>query len=174
MKLRHYVPRTQRSYCSRAGCFPAYVDGQGARLPHAEDRSAFLSPLATARRGAASTQNQALSPRIRGPENRPRGEAEPKGALSHRSESASSSVGRLSPRRFVAAATMNLPAGMLIVAGPKEWMACERDRVMTTAHRCHLEKCRLAYPEPAIHLVRSTVQTALSHPSHARSSSIQG
>jgi integrase-like protein len=60
MQLRHYAPRTQSSYGGWAKRFLTYVDPQGVRLPTADDVSAFLSHLATARQVAASTQNQAL------------------------------------------------------------------------------------------------------------------
>ena len=60
MQLRHYAPRTQRSYGGWARRFLEYVDSQGMRIPTADDVTAFLSHLATARKVAASTQNQAL------------------------------------------------------------------------------------------------------------------
>ena len=60
MQLRHYAPRTQRSYGGWARRFLEYVDSQGLRLPRADDVTAFLSHLATARKVAASTQNQAF------------------------------------------------------------------------------------------------------------------
>lgn len=60
LQLRHYAPRTQRSYLGWARRFLRYIDPQGMRLPTADDVSAFLSHLATAKKVAASTQNQAF------------------------------------------------------------------------------------------------------------------
>ncbi len=57
MQLRHYAPRTQRSYAGWAKRFVKYVDPKGMRLPISGDVSAFLSHLATAKKVAASTQN---------------------------------------------------------------------------------------------------------------------
>jgi len=60
LQLRHYAPRTQRSYLGWARRFLTYVDPKGMRHPDADDVSAFLSHLATVGKVAASTQNQAF------------------------------------------------------------------------------------------------------------------
>jgi len=58
LQLRHYAPRTQRSYREWTKRFLRYIDSRGIRLPTADDVSAFLSHLATARKVAPPTHNQ--------------------------------------------------------------------------------------------------------------------
>jgi integron integrase len=61
MRLRHFSPRTEEAY---VGWMRRYHEFHGRRDPAtlgAEHASAFLNALATRRRVAASTQNQALA-----------------------------------------------------------------------------------------------------------------
>ena len=61
MQLRHYSPRTESSYLGWARRFLGYVQTAGSRRLTSDDVSAFLSHLATSRKVAASTQNQAFN-----------------------------------------------------------------------------------------------------------------
>ena len=61
MRLRHFSPRTESAYL---GWMRRYYESHGRRDPSslgAEHVTAFLNALATRRRVAASTQNQALA-----------------------------------------------------------------------------------------------------------------
>jgi hypothetical protein len=60
LRLRHYSPRTQRSYLGWASRYLRYVGGNGSTLPTPDDAKAFLSYLATRRRVSLRPQNQAF------------------------------------------------------------------------------------------------------------------
>jgi integron integrase len=66
-RLRHYSPRTEEAYVDWVVRYFRYLDGVGTGGPHARHAvtgatvRAFLSHLATRKRVAASTQNQAFS-----------------------------------------------------------------------------------------------------------------
>ena len=60
LRLRHYAASTHRSYLGWARRFLRYIDPQGRRQPSAEEVSAYLSFLATRKKVAAATQNQAF------------------------------------------------------------------------------------------------------------------
>jgi hypothetical protein len=61
LRLRHYSPRTQRSYMGWVKRFIHYLDAPHAKTPDSADAKAFLSFLATRRKVSASTQNQAFN-----------------------------------------------------------------------------------------------------------------
>ena len=61
LELRHYAPRTQRSYLGWARRYLDYLGQRTPWPPTSADAQAFLSQLATRRKVAASTQNQAFN-----------------------------------------------------------------------------------------------------------------
>ncbi len=61
LRLRHYSPRTQRSYMGWANRYVRYLGGKRFSPPTSEDAKAFLSHLVTRGKVSASTQNQAFS-----------------------------------------------------------------------------------------------------------------
>ena len=60
LRLRHYAPRTERTYVGWTRRFLQYVGRPGEHVPTGEDVQAFLSHLAVQRKVSASTQNQAF------------------------------------------------------------------------------------------------------------------
>lgn len=62
IRLRHYAPKTEKTYLLWAKKFLAYRQQTGlAGVPRADDVKAFLTRLATVDKVSASTQNQAFS-----------------------------------------------------------------------------------------------------------------
>ncbi len=61
LKLRHYSPRTQRSYLGWVRRYLLYLKPLKSWPPQAADAQTFLSQLATRHNVAASTQNQAFN-----------------------------------------------------------------------------------------------------------------
>lgn len=61
LRLRHYSPRTERSYVGWAGRFFRYLEKTASAPPTSADVKAYLSFLATRRKVSASTQNQAFN-----------------------------------------------------------------------------------------------------------------
>lgn len=61
LRLRHYSQRTERCYAGWAQRFLRYLSRTSEQRPTAADAKAYLSHLATHRRVASSTQNQAFS-----------------------------------------------------------------------------------------------------------------
>jgi integron integrase len=60
LRLRHYSPRTERSYMGWARRYLRYLGGRRSSAPGPEDVKAYLSQLAIRDRVSASTQNQAF------------------------------------------------------------------------------------------------------------------
>ncbi|MBD3236054.1 MAG: integron integrase [Candidatus Eisenbacteria bacterium] len=60
LRLRHYSPRTERSYLGWARRYLRYLGPAHLALPDTTDAKAYLSQLASRQRVAASTQNQAF------------------------------------------------------------------------------------------------------------------
>lgn len=61
LRVRHYSPRTERSYMGWARRYLRYHRARGTRAPGTPDAQAYLSQLATRGRVSASTQNQAFN-----------------------------------------------------------------------------------------------------------------
>lgn len=61
LRLRHYSPRTERTYTGWARRYLQYLAATGSPSPGTETAKAYLSYLATRGRVAASTQNQAFN-----------------------------------------------------------------------------------------------------------------
>jgi integron integrase len=61
LRLRHYSPRTVRSYLGWTRRYLRYVGTRQPAVPDAADLRAYLSYLATRRQVSASTQNQAFN-----------------------------------------------------------------------------------------------------------------
>jgi len=61
VRLRHYSPRTERSYLGWARRYLHYLGDRRSSVPGTDDAKAFLSHLAMRQRVSASTQNQAFS-----------------------------------------------------------------------------------------------------------------
>jgi integron integrase len=61
LRLRHYSPRTERTYVGWARRYFRYLAATGFARPDTETAKAYISYLATRRQVAASTQNQAFN-----------------------------------------------------------------------------------------------------------------
>ncbi|MBM3317759.1 MAG: integron integrase [Candidatus Eisenbacteria bacterium] len=61
LRLRHYSPRTERTYLGWARRYLRYLSATGGRRSDTEAVKAYLSYLATRGRASASTQNQAFN-----------------------------------------------------------------------------------------------------------------
>ena len=61
LRLRHYSPRTQRSYLGWVRRYSQYLGRKRSTPLTPEDAKAYLSHLATRRKVSASTQNQAFN-----------------------------------------------------------------------------------------------------------------